>query len=99
MSSSATAGAAAPAPVAAAAASLGHPLTLSLLALTFTTGLIDAASYLGLGHVFTANMTGNVVLLGFGIAGAAGDEHGFAAGLRRGDRADCRYVVRSAGTA
>jgi uncharacterized membrane protein YoaK (UPF0700 family) len=72
VSSSATAGAAAPAPVAAAAASLGHPLTLSLLALTFTTGLIDAASYLGLGHVFTANMTGNVVLLGFGIAGAAG---------------------------
>jgi uncharacterized membrane protein YoaK (UPF0700 family) len=62
----------APAPVAAAAASLRHPLTVSLLALTFTTGLIDAASYLGLGHVFTANMTGNVVLLGFGIAGAAG---------------------------
>src|ERR1700734_2492088 len=27
-----------------------------LLALTLTTGLIDAASYLGLGHVFTANM-------------------------------------------
>ena len=62
----------APAPAAAAAASLRHPLTLSLLALAFTTGLIDAASYLGLGHVFTANMTGNVVLLGFGIAGAAG---------------------------
>ena len=72
MSSSSTASATAPAPVAAAAASLRHPLTLSLLALTFTTGLIDAASYLGLGHVFTANMTGNVVLLGFGIAGAAG---------------------------
>ena len=29
-------------------------------------------SYLGLGHVFTANMTGNVVLLGFGIAGTGG---------------------------
>ena len=72
MSASSTEGATAPAPVAAAAASLRHPLTLSLLALTFTTGLIDAASYLGLGHVFTANMTGNVVLLGFGIAGAAG---------------------------
>jgi uncharacterized membrane protein YoaK (UPF0700 family) len=40
--------------------------------LTFTTGVIDAASYLGLGHVFTANMTGNVVLLGFGIAGGSG---------------------------
>jgi uncharacterized membrane protein YoaK (UPF0700 family) len=39
--------------------------------LTFTTGLVDAASYLGLGRVFAANMTGNVVLLGFGIAGGA----------------------------
>ena len=56
----------------AAAARLRHPLTLTLLTLTFTTGLIDAASYLGLGRVFTANMTGNVVLLGFGLAGAAG---------------------------
>ena len=47
----------------------GHsPLAQALLALTFTAGLVDAASYLGLGHVFTANMTGNVVLLGFGIA-------------------------------
>jgi uncharacterized membrane protein YoaK (UPF0700 family) len=43
-----------------------------LLALTLTTGLIDAASYLGLGHVFTANMTGNIVLLGFGLAHAGG---------------------------
>jgi uncharacterized membrane protein YoaK (UPF0700 family) len=37
-----------------------------------TPGLIDAVSYLGLGRVFTANMTGNVLLLGFGIPGAAG---------------------------
>ncbi|HEY2770863.1 MAG TPA: YoaK family protein [Solirubrobacteraceae bacterium] len=51
---------------------LRHPLVRMLLGLTFTTGLIDAASYLGLGHVFTANMTGNIVLLGFGIAGSAG---------------------------
>jgi uncharacterized membrane protein YoaK (UPF0700 family) len=42
------------------------------LVLTFTTGLVDAVSYLGLGRVFTANMTGNVVLLGFGIAGGNG---------------------------
>src|SRR5437762_11957851 len=49
-----------------------HPLTSALLPLTFTTGLVDAVSYLGLGRVFTANMTGNVVLLGFGIAGAGG---------------------------
>ncbi len=40
--------------------------------LTFTTGLVDAVSYLGLGHVFTANMTGNIVLLGFGLAGSRG---------------------------
>jgi uncharacterized membrane protein YoaK (UPF0700 family) len=43
-----------------------------LLALTGATGLIDAASYLGVGHVFVANMTGNVVLLGFALSGAAG---------------------------
>jgi uncharacterized membrane protein YoaK (UPF0700 family) len=55
-----------------AAASLRHPLTRTLLALTFTTGLIDGVSYLGIGHVFTANMTGNIVLLGFGIAGSGG---------------------------
>ena len=40
--------------------------------LTFTTGLVDADSYLGIGHVFTANMTGNIVFLGFGIAGSSG---------------------------
>src|SRR5437588_9386302 len=54
------------------AASLRHPLTRALLVLTFTTGLVDAVSYLGLGRVFTANMTGNVVLLGFGVAGSGG---------------------------
>jgi uncharacterized membrane protein YoaK (UPF0700 family) len=53
-------------------ASLRHPLTRALLLLTLTTGLVDAATYLGLGHVFAANMTGNIVLLGFGIAGAGG---------------------------
>ena len=64
-----------PTPPAAATftvASLRHPLTRALLLLTLTTGLVDAASYLGLGHVFAANMTGNIVLLGFGIAGAGG---------------------------
>jgi uncharacterized membrane protein YoaK (UPF0700 family) len=53
-------------------ATLRHPLPRALLILTFTTGIVDAVSFLGLGHVFTANMTGNVVLLGFGIAGSAG---------------------------
>jgi uncharacterized membrane protein YoaK (UPF0700 family) len=52
--------------------SIKHPLVRTLLVLTFTTGLVDAASYLGLGHVFTANMTGNIVFLGFGIAGSGG---------------------------
>src|ERR1700694_1000194 len=52
--------------------SIQHPLTRALLLLTFTTGVVDAVSYLGLGHVFTANMTGNIVLLGFGIAGGTG---------------------------
>jgi uncharacterized membrane protein YoaK (UPF0700 family) len=53
-------------------ASVRHPLTRALLALTFTTGLVDAVSYLALGRVFTANMTGNIVLLGFGIGGGGG---------------------------
>jgi uncharacterized membrane protein YoaK (UPF0700 family) len=48
------------------------PLPPLLLTLTVVTGLVDATSYLKLGHVFVANMTGNVVFLGFGIAGAGG---------------------------
>ncbi len=43
-----------------------------LTVLTIVSGFVDAVSYLGLGHVFTANMTGNVVLLGFAAAGAPG---------------------------
>jgi uncharacterized membrane protein YoaK (UPF0700 family) len=35
-----------------------------LVGLTFVSGAVDAFSYLGLGRVFTANMTGNLVLLG-----------------------------------
>ncbi len=49
-----------------------QPLLLALSLLTLVTGLVDAACYLGLGRVFTANMTGNVVLLAFGAAGAQG---------------------------
>ncbi len=48
------------------------PLLTALLVLTGVTGLVDAVSFLGLGHVFTANMTGNVVLLGFAVAGVPG---------------------------
>jgi uncharacterized membrane protein YoaK (UPF0700 family) len=48
------------------------PLPPLLVALTLVTGLVDACSYLALGHVFVANMTGNVVLLVFALAGAPG---------------------------
>jgi uncharacterized membrane protein YoaK (UPF0700 family) len=48
------------------------PFPVVLLALTGVTGLVDAISFLGLGSIFTANMTGNVVLLGFALAGAPG---------------------------
>ncbi|MGN6426437.1 MAG: YoaK family protein [Leifsonia sp.] len=41
-----------------------------MLALTFTTGIVDAVGYLGLDRVFTGNMTGNVVILGMALAGA-----------------------------
>src|SRR5258708_24594208 len=46
------------------------PLPALLLVLTGVTGLVDAVSYLKLGHVFVANMTGNVVFLGFAVADA-----------------------------
>lgn len=45
------------------------PLPPLLVVLTFVTGLVDAVSCLGLGHIFVANMTGNVVFLGFALAG------------------------------
>jgi uncharacterized membrane protein YoaK (UPF0700 family) len=41
---------------------------VALLLLTFATGLVDAVSVLELGHVFVANMTGNVIFLGFWLA-------------------------------
>jgi uncharacterized membrane protein YoaK (UPF0700 family) len=47
-------------------------LVVTLAALTVVSGFVDAVSFLGLGHVFTANMTGNVILLGFAAAGAPG---------------------------
>jgi Protein of unknown function (DUF1275) len=50
------------------------PLPPMLVAMTVVTGLVDSFSYLVLGHVFVANMTGNVVFLAFALAGA----HGFS---------------------
>ncbi len=48
------------------------PLPPLLLALTVVSGLVDSFSYLVLGHVFVANMTGNVVFLAFALVGAKG---------------------------
>lgn len=74
-----------------------------LLTLTVAAGSADAVSYLGLGHVFTANMTGNLVLLGVAIGQrqVAGSLRsviafaGFAIGVLVGSRA----TARSAGDA
>ncbi|MHA3704197.1 YoaK family protein [Jatrophihabitans sp. YIM 134969] len=48
------------------------PLPLLLVLLTVSTGLVDAVSILALGRVFVANMTGNVVFIGFALAHAPG---------------------------
>ncbi|MFB7668567.1 YoaK family protein [Kitasatospora sp. NPDC056138] len=47
-------------------------ITVVLTVLTVTSGVIDALSFLGLGHAFAALATGNLLLLAFGIAGAQG---------------------------
>ncbi|HVY96168.1 MAG TPA: YoaK family protein [Solirubrobacterales bacterium] len=47
-------------------------LTRALLVLTFVTGIVDAVSFVGLGQVFAAMQTGNVIFLGLGIGGSAG---------------------------
>jgi uncharacterized membrane protein YoaK (UPF0700 family) len=47
-------------------------LPILLLGLTVVTGLVDAVSILELGRVFVANMTGNIVFIGFAAAGAPG---------------------------
>jgi uncharacterized membrane protein YoaK (UPF0700 family) len=46
----------------------GRLTVMALLLLTFATGLADSISILVLGHVFVANMTGNVIFLGFWLA-------------------------------
>jgi uncharacterized membrane protein YoaK (UPF0700 family) len=61
------------APAARSATEPGERALLGvLLVMTLLSGLIDGVCYLGLGRVFTANMTGNVVILGFAAAGAPG---------------------------
>src|SRR5882672_6497667 len=44
----------------------------ALLGMTVVTGMVDAVSFLSLGHVFTANMTGNIVFLAFAAAHVPG---------------------------
>jgi uncharacterized membrane protein YoaK (UPF0700 family) len=44
----------------------------ALLGMTAVTGIVDAVSFLSLGRVFTANMTGNIVLLAFATAHVSG---------------------------
>jgi uncharacterized membrane protein YoaK (UPF0700 family) len=52
-----------------ASATNRDPLPTILGVLTLLTGFIDAVTYLKYGHVFVANMTGNVIFLGFALAG------------------------------
>jgi uncharacterized membrane protein YoaK (UPF0700 family) len=47
-------------------------LSIGLFVLTAVSGIVDAVSFLGLGHIFTANMTGNVVFLAFAAVGVPG---------------------------
>ena len=78
------------------------PLPAVLLVLTFVTGLVDAVSILSPGRVFVANMTGNVVFVGFALAGAAGFSlaaslsalAGFVAGALGGGRMISRWPAR-----
>src|SRR6266853_988352 len=54
------------------ASSTDKVIPYALLGMTAVTGLVDAGSFLSLGRVFTANMTGNVVLLAFATAHVSG---------------------------
>lgn len=65
----------------------------SLLSLAFAGGALDATSYLGLGKVFTANMTGNTVLLVAGLAGGT-DGHPW-----RSVAALCGFIIGAFGGA
>lgn len=49
-----------------------HLRLWSMMVLTMVTGMLDAVGYLGLDRIFTGNMTGNIVILGMGVAGEDG---------------------------
>ncbi|MEW2632613.1 YoaK family protein [Streptomyces sp. NPDC048389] len=78
-------------------------LTATMVALTMTTGVIEAVSFLVLGPVFTAVQTGNLLFLGFAIAGTEYDLSpaasgislaGFAAGVVVGSRFEAAVQAR-----
>src|SRR5437763_4316806 len=77
------------------------PLPALMLVLTVLTGVVDAVSILSLGRVFVANMTGNVVFVGFALAGASGFSlaaslsalAGFLAGAAAGGRVATRLAA------
>jgi uncharacterized membrane protein YoaK (UPF0700 family) len=88
------------------------PLPTQLVCLTVLTGVVDAVSILSLGRVFVANMTGNVVFIGFALTGAPGFSlaaslaalGGFLVGAAAGGRlvnrfADDRAVLLATGAA
>src|ERR1700678_4399925 len=43
-----------------------------MLVMTAMSGVVDAVSILSLGHVFVANMTGNLLFIGLALSGAPG---------------------------
>ncbi|NJP79016.1 DUF1275 domain-containing protein [Streptomyces sp. AA8] len=81
-----------------------------MVALTVTTGMVEAVSFLALGPVFTAVQTGNTLFLGFAVVGSGefsaaasgasliGFAVGAALGARLSSRADAlgrRWLVRA----
>jgi uncharacterized membrane protein YoaK (UPF0700 family) len=80
----------------------------AVLALTLGTGAADAVSYFSLNHVFTANMSGNIALMGIGVVhglhqviGNAFSFAGFVCGsvtvgrlLRSGDGSNAQLAAR-----
>jgi uncharacterized membrane protein YoaK (UPF0700 family) len=78
------------------------PLPRTLVVLTAVTGAVDAVAYLGLGQVFTAFMTGNILFLGFALAGGVGLSPigsgtalaGFAVGAVAGSRLGAALSAR-----
>ncbi|OII65056.1 hypothetical protein BJP40_18315 [Streptomyces sp. CC53] len=90
------------------------PLPKVLVGVTAVTGIVDAVAFLGLGQVFTAFMTGNILFLGFALAGGRAPAPlgsltalaSFMAGAVAGNRLGAalaarrrRWLLTSAGTA